>query len=373
MKFLFIVQGEGRGHMTQAIAFSKMLHSQGHQLVAVIIGKSKRRTIPEFFIRQIPASVYPVESPNFETDKDEKKILIEKTILKNLGKSKVFFQSLQKIDRIVKDSNPDIILNFYDLMGGLYNFFYRPNTHFWVIGHQYLINHPEFIFAKSKAFAKQCFQINTWLTAIGADKKLALSFRKLSETNEVNLIVVPPLLRPEIKSLTTTQGDFYLTYMVNCGYADEVISFAGKNPQLKIKAYWDKKEAKETEKPLPNLSFHKVHDQRFLEDMAACKGLVCTAGFESVCEAMYLKKPVMVIPIKGQYEQACNAIETERTEAGITSKTFDFSRLELMIESNFGPKNDFKDWVNTWGAILQQILPETKTTESDFILTQSFS
>jgi UDP:flavonoid glycosyltransferase YjiC (YdhE family) len=30
MKFLFIVQGEGRGHMTQAIAFSKLLEKQGH-------------------------------------------------------------------------------------------------------------------------------------------------------------------------------------------------------------------------------------------------------------------------------------------------------------------------------------------------------
>ncbi|TNF41042.1 MAG: glycosyltransferase, partial [Cytophagales bacterium] len=72
MKFLFIVQGEGRGHMTQAIAFSSLLQRQGHELLCVLVGKSKRRTIPDFFIREIQAPVSLLESPNFEADGAEK-------------------------------------------------------------------------------------------------------------------------------------------------------------------------------------------------------------------------------------------------------------------------------------------------------------
>ncbi|MEP0713147.1 glycosyltransferase family protein [Algoriphagus sp.] len=369
MRFLFIVQGEGRGHMTQAIAFAKMLKKQGHELVGVIVGKSKRREIPEFFCREIPAPIYLVESPNFACDSTQKKILIGKTIRTNLAKSGIFWRSLQQINTLVQAEKPDIILNFYDLLGGFYNALFRPKADFWVIGHQYLIDHPTFRFAPSKGLNKFLFKLNTRLTAIGATQKLALSFSYLPSTRDIT--VVPPLLREEVKKLKTTPGYFYLTYLVNPGYSSEVISFAKANPTLQIRAYWDGKDAKKTEFLLPNLSFHRVHDQHFLQDMAACKGLVSTAGFESICEAMYLGKPVMVIPVKGQYEQACNALETVHAGAGIASNNFDFGKLEKLIQSGFKPTDSLSEWTETWSAVFEQLLPETKMTEPDLILTQS--
>ncbi|WP_339755545.1 glycosyltransferase family protein [Algoriphagus aquimarinus] len=371
MKFIFIVQGEGRGHMTQAIAFSHMLQNQGHELTGVILGKSKRRAIPEFFAREISAPIHLVESPNFACDKDEKQILIGKTIRQNIVKAAIFWRSLKQIHEVVEAEQPDIILNFYDLLGGIYNGIFRPKALYWVIGHQYLIYHPNFKFAPSKGLNKTFFKFNTRMTAIGASEKLALSFYELESTD--NITVVPPLLREDVKKLTPTKGDFFLTYMVNAGYGHEVISFAKANPNLKIRAYWDKKDAAETEQPLSNLSFHRVHDKNFLRDMAACKGLVSTAGFESICEAMYLGKPVMVIPVKGQYEQACNALDTIHAGAGIASDNFDFSKLEHVIQSREISENTFQDWVSTWPKTFSQILPETKMTEPDFILTQSFS
>ena len=48
MKFLFIVQGEGRGHFTQAITLEDMLLRNGHQVVEVLVGKSSSRTLPGF-------------------------------------------------------------------------------------------------------------------------------------------------------------------------------------------------------------------------------------------------------------------------------------------------------------------------------------
>lgn len=160
MKFVFIVQGEGRGHMTQAIAFSKMLEESGHQLAAVILGKSKRRAIPEFFSREIKAPVHLVESPNFEADKSEKRILIGKTILSNLKRIPIFRQSLNQIHTVIQIEQPDVILNFYDLLGGFYSVLFQPKAVYWVIGHHYLTIHPEFIFAPSKGFQKQLFQLN---------------------------------------------------------------------------------------------------------------------------------------------------------------------------------------------------------------------
>lgn len=365
MNFLFIVQGEGRGHMTQAIAFGKLLETNGHRLVGVILGKSKRRAVPEFFEREISAPIYLIDSPNFETDGNQKKVSIRKTILKNSLKLKTFHKSLRAIDQIVEAKNPDIILNFYDLLGGLYNFIYRPKAKFWVIGHQYLIDHPSFQFAPNRPFDKFLFRLNTALTSLGADERLALSFLPQIRYANQNLRVVPPLLRPEVKLLDSNQGDFYLAYMVNPGYAEEVIYFAEANPHLQIKAYWDKKEAAETEFPLSNLSFHRVHDKNFLQDMANCKGLVCTAGFESVCEAKYLGKPVMMIPVAGQYEQACNALDAEASGVGIPSENFDFTKLESLQKKDAEASLLYKNWVDLWPMVFRELTLEAFAQEQE--------
>ncbi|MFP3471683.1 glycosyltransferase family protein, partial [Micrococcus sp. SIMBA_144] len=79
---------------------------------------------------------------------------------------------------------------------------------------------------------------------------------------------------------------------------------------------------------LPNLTFHLINEQLFLEKMATCKGFLTTAGFESIGEAMFLGKPILMVPVKGQYEQRCNALDAEMAGAGKASDTFDLSVLE---------------------------------------------
>ena len=46
--------------------------------------------------------------------------------------------------------------------------------------------------------------------------------------------------------------------------------------------------------------------------MATCTGMLCGAGFETPAEALFLNKKVMVIPMKNQYEQHCNATALEQ-------------------------------------------------------------
>lgn len=351
--------------MTQAIAFGKLLEINGHKLAGVILGKSKRRAVPEFFEREISSPIHLVESPNFETDGNQMKVSIRKTILKNCLKLQTFQKSLQKIDQIVIAENPDVILNFYDLLGGLYNFIYRPKAQFWVIGHQYLIGHPSFKFAPNKPVDKFLFQLNTAMTSLGADERLALSFLPQVRYANQKVRVVPPLLRPEVKVLEPKTGDFYLAYMVNSGYSEEVIHFAKANPHLQIKAYWDKKGAAETEHPLPNLSLNLVHDKNFLQDMANCKGLVCTAGFESVCEAKYLGKPVMMIPVAGQYEQACNALDAVASGVGIASENFDFAKLERLKRIEVASSIQYQKWVDSWPMVFREMISENVVREPD--------
>jgi uncharacterized protein (TIGR00661 family) len=56
-----------------------------------------------------------------------------------------------------------------------------------------------------------------------------------------------------------------------------------------------------------NITIQPISNEAFIESMAAAEGVLCGAGFETPAEALFMKKKLMVIPMKGQYEQHCNA------------------------------------------------------------------
>lgn len=73
MRILFIVQGEGRGHLTQAIALEKLLSENGHTVVEVLVGKGESRRLPGFFNRSIHAPIRHFISPNFMPTPENKR------------------------------------------------------------------------------------------------------------------------------------------------------------------------------------------------------------------------------------------------------------------------------------------------------------
>lgn len=65
MKVLFVVQGEGRGHLTQALTLEKMLTDNGHSVVGILVGKVARvsflnfsSTVPKRPFRVFSAQIF---------------------------------------------------------------------------------------------------------------------------------------------------------------------------------------------------------------------------------------------------------------------------------------------------------------------------
>ncbi|MEQ8470961.1 MAG: glycosyltransferase family protein [Marinoscillum sp.] len=345
MKYIFIIQGEGRGHMTQALSMANILRANGHQISRVIVGKSNRRNIPQFFMDKIGTLVEHLDSPNFVTDKNQKSVKPLRTVIHSLLKSKTYRKSIEQIDGIVNKDQPDVIINFYDFVGGLYNFVKRPKAKFICIAHQFLIAHPEFDFPPKRAIDKLSLRMGNKIASLGADKILALSFQNFHDLPKKKLYVVPPLLREEIKSVKTESKDHFLVYMVNPGYASEVNDFHNDHPKQPLQCFWDKKDVPKEYIIDETLTYHQLDDLKFIDQMASCKGYVTTAGFESVCEAMYMGKPVLMVPVKGHYEQACNAIDAVKAGAGISSEHFDINKLHEYLPQHKDVKGTFHSWV----------------------------
>src|SRR6202000_1907530 len=67
--------------------------------------------------------------------------------------------------------------------------------------------------------------------------------------------------------------------------------------------------SKEVSQPLQdgNILFLPVGKGAFNRSLINCTAILTGAGFETPAEALYLGKKLLVIPIRGQYEQFCNA------------------------------------------------------------------
>lgn len=349
MRYLFIIQGEGRGHMTQALSMATILRNQGHVITHVIVGKSQRRKLPAFFSQKIGAPIEHLDSPNFVTDKDQKSVKPFRTVVYSLLKAPVYQKSINRIDEIVKADEPDVIINFYDFLGGLYNFTKRPKARFVCIAHQFLIAHPAFDFPPKRAADKLSLRIGNKIASLGADKILALSFQHFGDVPRKKLFVVPPLLRDEVKQVKISSGDHLLIYMVNPGYASEVEAFHRQFSEQSLHCFWDKQDMPNPYQPTKNLTFHQLDDKLFIRMMASARGYVTTAGFESVCEAMYMGKPVLMVPVEGHYEQACNAVDAVKAGAGISSEQFDISKLHEYLPRHQPVGEQFQRWADSAG------------------------
>ena len=218
MKVLFIVQGEGRGHLTQAITLEEILRRNGHEVVEVLVGKSNTRRLPGFFNRSIQAPVKRFLSPNFLPTPANKRVSMYRSIAYNLMQVPAYLRSICYIHRRIHETDADLVINFYELLTGLTYLFFRPSVPQISVGHQYLFLHHDFEFPKKNPVSLLMLRFFTRLTCIGAKEKLALSVRPMETDEEAHIRVVPPLLRREVLCCEAASGEYVHGYMVNAGF-----------------------------------------------------------------------------------------------------------------------------------------------------------
>jgi uncharacterized protein (TIGR00661 family) len=82
-----------------------------------------------------------------------------------------------------------------------------------------------------------------------------------------------------------------------------------------------------------NIILFPINNESFTASMIASNGVITGAGFETPAEALYLGKKLLCLPIKGQYEQLCNAAAL---------KNFNVTILDT-IDANFA--FEVKKWL----------------------------
>lgn len=345
MKCLFIIQGEGRGHLTQALALQAILREADHEVARIVVGQNRRRALPAFFVNETTASIHRVPSPTFVTDAARRGIRPGATLWNGLRHLARLPARLDALDAHVQHTRPDVVVNFFEPLAGLYYGLRRPDPPMVSIAHQYMFLHPAYRFPVGWPLSRRGTQAFARLTAWGATQQLALSLYPTTDQPAQRLTVMPPLLRPAVFELTPTTHPFLLMYLLNRGYVADVRRWHAHHPDTEVHCFVDRPGAPMVEHCTDTLTLHQLDGQKFLSMMAQCRGLVCTAGFESVAEAMYLGKPVQVIPVAGHFEQHCNAHDVVRAGTGSWTSQFDLDTIASLADPRPTPDSTFRDWV----------------------------
>ncbi len=112
-----------------------------------------------------------------------------------------------------------------------------------------------------------------------------------------------PVIRPLIRNAKPQNKGHYTVYLP--AYSnEEITNTLSLFPDIKWEVF--SKHSKETYSK-GNILFRPVSLEGFSESFVNCTGILCTGGFETPAEAIHMGKKLCVIPMKNQYEQACNS------------------------------------------------------------------
>lgn len=353
LKVSFVVQGEGRGHMTQALALSSILRDAGHEIIRVLVGRSPWRSVPAYFREGIGAPVEEFEAPTQVPGAEGRGLSVPRTVVDAARRSPAFVRSTRRIAE--GSAGSDLVVNFLDLLGGVSRTLFSTDVPSVAVAHNYVFLHPALAGAPGPAMTRKAVLAYARATAAGSDSTLALSFDELPEAPGGTPTVVPPLLRPGLDALPVSDAGHLLAYALNPGYGRELAAWAATRPDVSVHCFLDGGDGALSGERPENLTVHPLGEQPFLEKLASCRAFVGSAGFESVCEAFFLRKPVLAVPTEGQFEQTLNAWDAERVGA---AQPGSYSDLDTFWNGLSNDRADSVDVFRSWVARAPEIFVE---------------
>jgi uncharacterized protein (TIGR00661 family) len=112
-----------------------------------------------------------------------------------------------------------------------------------------------------------------------------------------------PVIRQQVRALNPSNNGHYTVYLP--AYSKKrLLKFFSLLPDVRWEVF--SKHCNESSEA-GNIRFFTINNEDFVRSMSGAAGVLCSAGFETPAEVIYLSKKLLVVPMKGQYEQQCNA------------------------------------------------------------------
>lgn len=140
--------------------------------------------------------------------------------------------------------------------------------------------------------------------------------------------LVRPILRQAVIDAKPTRGEHLVVYSAG----DETLTDVLRNSPMPCHVY-GMRDGDSVGTTDGAISYRPRSTDGFLEDLASSRAVITGGGFSLLGEAVYLGKPILSVPIKGQFEQLMNSRYIEREGYGHSAETVDRMVLDRFLAS----------------------------------------
>ncbi|MBK8238061.1 MAG: teichoic acid biosynthesis protein [Deltaproteobacteria bacterium] len=312
MRVLYGVVGEGMGHATRSRVVIEHLIGAGHEVEIMTSGRAK-----DFLAKRFEG-VNRIHGLHFVTE--ENRVRLGKTLWSNvLSGSMGLPRNIEAYFELLAEFRPEVVISDFESWTYLYAKVHRLPV--YSIDNMQIINrcrHPPEIlegeqanFEIARAFVKGKLPF--------CDHYLITTFFK-PEIRKPDTSLHPPILRPEILATTATAGDHLLVYQTAEGH--DALARALDAVGIECRVYGMHRGLTE-EKVEGNLRHRAFSEAGFIADLASARAVVVGGGFTVISESAYFHKPMLVVPLQGQFEQTLNARWVEHLGYGRAAPVID--------------------------------------------------
>jgi uncharacterized protein (TIGR00661 family) len=144
-----------------------------------------------------------------------------------------------------------------------------------------------------------------------------------------NTSLHPPILRPEILAAEPGSGEHLLVYQTSTSNTalPEILARSG----IECRIYGLRRDLKQDVRE-GSLLYRPFSEAGFIDDLRTARGVVAGGGFTLMGEAVYLRRPMLAIPVRKQFEQVLNARYLEAEGYGLAAAEISDERLGAFIE-----------------------------------------
>ena len=128
--------------------------------------------------------------------------------------------------------------------------------------------------------------------------------------------IYPPVIKQEILQAQPIDKGHITVYLSH--YSDEVVLKALHDIHGIRFEVFSKKIKQAT--VFANVTLLPINNEGFTQSLINSHGVITGAGFETPAETLYLGKKLLVLPIRGQYEQLCNAAALKEFNVSVVDK-----------------------------------------------------
>lgn len=297
------------GHATRSSVVLEHLHAAGHDVQVMTSGRAKDFLASRF------EGVHEIHGLHFVTEQN--RVRMGKSLWSNViaGVSGVP-QNVQAYFDLLHEFRPEIVVS--DFESWTYIYAKAHGLPVISVDNMQVINrcrHPKEItegyeasFDLAKAFVKSKLPF--------ANHYLVTSFFR-PPLRKKRTTLLPPILRPSILDAPRSVGDHLLVYQTAEG--NETLAQTLQDTGLPCRVYGMHRGLDE-DLVEGNLVHRPFSESGFIADLASARAVVAGGGFTVMSECVYLRKPMLSVPIRAQFEQVLNARWLERMGYGRFAK-----------------------------------------------------